>query len=172
MKEIPSRIMIIGCPGSGKSTFARKLRDIVGYPLYYLDMIYHKPDRTTHTREEFDASLAEMLSGETWIIDGNYSRTVEARLECADAVIFFDLPTEVCVSGIEGRVGTVRADMPWVELEVDPEFRSYVERFKTETAPKLYEKLEGYKDRVKLTVFSSRAEADEFLSRLARDING
>ena len=45
MREYGSRIIVIGCPGAGKSTFARKLRDKTGLPLYYLDMLYHKPDR-------------------------------------------------------------------------------------------------------------------------------
>ena len=49
-----TKIMIIGSPGSGKSTFARKLRDKTGLPLFYLDMIKHKPDRTTISSEEFD----------------------------------------------------------------------------------------------------------------------
>ena len=39
------KVLILGCPGAGKSTFARKLRDKTGLPLYYLDMIWHKPDR-------------------------------------------------------------------------------------------------------------------------------
>lgn len=52
------RIMIIGSPGSGKSTFARKLRDKSGLPLFYLDMIKHKPDRTEIPRDEFNIKLA------------------------------------------------------------------------------------------------------------------
>ena len=32
------RIIVIGSPGAGKSTFARQLRDITGLTLYYLDM--------------------------------------------------------------------------------------------------------------------------------------
>ena len=51
------KIIIIGCPGSGKSTFARKLSDITNIPLYHLDMIWHKPDKTTLTKEEFDEQL-------------------------------------------------------------------------------------------------------------------
>ena len=41
-----NRIVIIGCPGAGKSTFARKLAAKTGLPLYYLDMIWHRADRT------------------------------------------------------------------------------------------------------------------------------
>ena len=55
------KVLILGCPGAGKSTFARKLRDKTGLPLYYLDMIWHKPDRTTITKQEFDAKLSEII---------------------------------------------------------------------------------------------------------------
>ena len=55
------KVLILGCPGAGKNTFARKLRDKTGLPLYYLDMIWHKPDRTTITKQEFDAKLSEII---------------------------------------------------------------------------------------------------------------
>lgn len=55
------RIIVIGSPGAGKSTFSRQLRDKTGLPLYYLDMIWHLPDRTTITKDEFDEKLAEIL---------------------------------------------------------------------------------------------------------------
>ena len=62
------KVLILGCPGAGKSTFARKLRDKTGLPLYYLDMIWHKPDRTTITKQEFDAKLSEIIKQEEWIM--------------------------------------------------------------------------------------------------------
>lgn len=34
------KVIAIGCPGSGKSTFSRKLSKLTGLPLYYLD-IFH-----------------------------------------------------------------------------------------------------------------------------------
>ena len=52
------KILVIGCPGAGKSTFARKLREKLSFPIYYLDMIWHKPDRTTCSREEADHYLS------------------------------------------------------------------------------------------------------------------
>lgn len=57
-----NRIMVIGCPGSGKSTFARGLRDITGLPLYYLYMIWHKSDKTNISREEFDLRLSKIIN--------------------------------------------------------------------------------------------------------------
>lgn len=74
------KAIVIGSPGAGKSTFARHLRTQTGLPLYYLDMLWHKPDQTTVTRAEFDTKLAELLKMDRWIIDGNFQRTLETRL--------------------------------------------------------------------------------------------
>ena len=82
------KVLILGCPGAGKSTFARKLRDKTGLPLYYLDMIWHKPDRTTITKQEFDAKLSEIIKQEEWIIDGNYGRTLEMRFKECDTRLY------------------------------------------------------------------------------------
>ena len=73
------KIIIIGCSGSGKSTFARKLSAKINIPLYYLDMIWYKPDKTTLTKKEFDEQLGALLDKDMWIIDGNYQRTLEMR---------------------------------------------------------------------------------------------
>lgn len=80
--------MVIGSPGAGKSTFSRKLRESTGLPLYYLDTIWHKPDRTNISKEEFDTRLMEIVKKERWIIDGNYQRTLKKRLERCDMVFF------------------------------------------------------------------------------------
>ena len=76
-----SKIIIIGCPGSGKSTFAKELNNIYNVPLYHLDLIWNKPDKTTISREEFDQILSEIFEEEQWIIDGNYQRTLERRIK-------------------------------------------------------------------------------------------
>lgn len=66
------KAIVIGSPGAGKSTFARKLRDATNLPLHYLDMLWHKPDQTNISTEEFEIRLAEILKRDKWIIDGNY----------------------------------------------------------------------------------------------------
>ena len=72
LKFIVLRVFVIGCSGSGKSVFARRLAAITCLPLYYLDMIWHRADRTTISRAEFDRELAEILAGNHWISDGNF----------------------------------------------------------------------------------------------------
>lgn len=157
------RVLVIGCPGAGKSTFARRLRDGTGLPLHYLDMLWHRPDRTNLSPEEFDARLAGILEGERWIIDGNYLRTLETRLRRCDTVFLLDLPVETCLAGAEARVQTVREDMPWVETEFDPEFRQYILDFPREQLPRVYQLLEHYRKGIHLVILKSREEADRYL---------
>ena len=156
------RILIIGCPGSGKSTFARALQKQLGLPLYYLDRMYWNADRTTVSKEEFRSRLCEVLAQKEWIIDGNYKSTMEMRMEACDTIVFLDYPTEVCLGGIEARRGKERPDMPWVEVEEDDAFMEYIRTFREEHRPQILALLERYDDR-RILVFSDRAEAEVFL---------
>lgn len=160
------RILVIGSPGSGKSTFSRKLRDRTGLPLYYLDMIYHNPDRTTVSQEEFDKKLLDILGSEQWIIDGNYRRTLPLRVESCTAVILFDLPVEQCLEGAAERIGHAREDLPWLETEFDPDFRQYILDFQKNQIPKIYELLAKYERSRAITIFHSRKEADDWIDKL------
>lgn len=162
-----ARVLIIGSPGAGKSTLARGLRDALGLPLVYLDTIWHKPDGTNVTHAEFDARLAKALAGECWIIDGNYLRTLERRLERCDTVIFLDLPVEVCLAGAAVRIGQPREDLPWQEDALDPEFADYIRRFPTEQRPEIVEMLAGWHNRRRIVTLHSHTEADAFLARLS-----
>ena len=120
------KVIIIGSPGAGKSTFARKLREKTGLPLYYLDLIWHRPDQTNISREEFDTRLKEIMAEDRWIIDGNYLRTLEMRIQACDTIFLLDYPADVCLQGAEERIGTKREDLPWVEQEFDGEFRQWI----------------------------------------------
>ena len=160
-----NKIIIIGSPGSGKSTFARKLRDKTGIPAYYLDMLFHKPDKTTVCREKFDAKLYEIIKLPEWIIDGNYQRTLALRFEACTDVFFFDIPVEQCLEGAASRVGQTREDMPWAELEFDEDFRQYILDFPKDQLPGIYDLAERYQDSRNITVFRSRADADAWLSQ-------
>lgn len=158
------RAIVIGCPGSGKSTFSRALRDLTGIPLIHLDALYWKPDKTTVTREEFDEKLNAAMNNESWIIDGNFQRTLETRIERCDTVFFLDIPTDICLDEISSRKGQPRSDMPWVENEdeADNELEDFVKAFETDGKPFILTLLKRYPDK-KVYKFTSRAEIDKFL---------
>ncbi len=158
------KVIIIGCPGSGKSTFGRKLKQITGLPLYHLDMMFWNVDRTTVSKEIFIERLRKAMSNSKWIIDGNYSSTMEMRIKECDTVFFLDYPTNVCVEGIELRKGKPRSDMPWINDDgTDKDFIAFVKNYNLESRPKVINLLERYSTK-NIIVFKSRTESEEYLS--------
>lgn len=164
------KIIVIGCPGSGKSTFSRELHKITKIPLVHLDMLFWNEDKTTVERFVFLKKLEDALKKSHWIIDGNYASTMEMRLKECDTVFFLDYEKELCLKGIEERRGKNRPDIPWVETEEDAEFINFIERFNTQSRPQIIELLEKYSDK-KLFVFKNREEADKFLRDFKININ-
>ena len=161
------KVIVIGCPGSGKTTFSEKLHDITDLPLYYLDAIWHKPDKTHISRENFDKSISEIFNVSEWIIDGNYNRTIEMRLQECDTVFLFDLPSEVCIQGATDRLGKGRYDLPWIEKELTPSFKQSIVEFPFNSLPIIYELIEKYRKGKQVIVFKSREDADEFLKSIS-----
>lgn len=157
------KVIVIGCPGSGKSTFARKLGQITGLPLYHLDMMYWNDDRTTVSKEIFLNRLKDVLNMPKWILDGNYISTMEMRLCECDTVFFLDYDTNVCLEGIQARVGKHISDMPWVENNIDFEFENFVKDFNTQTRPEVVKILDKYSGKNIIT-FTSREQADRYIS--------
>lgn len=162
-KEVGNRILVLGCAGSGKSTFARRLHDYTELPLIHLDNVWWRADRTHITEEEFDRKLESFLHSEKWIIDGDYSRTYEVRVRSCDTVIFLDYSEKECMEGITGRIGKARSDIPWTEVQLDPELVELVHKYQKENKPVLFSLLEKYPDK-KVFVFKTRSQADEWLS--------
>lgn len=159
------KAIIIGCLGAGKSTFARKLSDKMHLPLYYLDMLWHKPDRTTVDRNIFDEKLKEIVLKEKWIIDGNYGRTLEMRIQWCEAIFLLDFPVEECLAGAKSRIGKQRVDMPWIETQFDEEFKQWIMDFPKNELPIIYELLDRYKGEKSIYVFHSRADIEDYLSK-------
>ena len=157
------KVIVIGSPGAGKSTFSRKLRDATGLPLYYLDMIWHRPDKTNISREELTARQEEIIKTPKWIIDGNYLSTMELSLKNCDTVFFLDYPLEVCLAGAKARIGTKREDIPWIETEFDQEFKQWILDFPKDQLPIIYQLLEKYKKNRTVHIFKSREEAEHYL---------
>lgn len=166
MEKKMKKIIVIGSPGAGKSVFSKKLRDITNIQLYHLDMLYHKKDGTHISKEELEEKLIEIFKKDSWIIDGNYQRTIEMRLKECDTVFLLDFPTEVCIEGAKSRVGKKREDLPWIEEKLDENFKQVISNFSKEKLPRIYELLDKYKDEIDINIFKSRDEADNYIQKI------
>ena len=160
------KAIIIGCPGSGKTTFAEKLGAITKLPVHHLDAIWHKPDGSHIPREDFDEHLSEIFAAPEWIIDGNYSRTMEMRLQQCDSVFLFDLPTALCLQGAAERLGKPRRDLPWTETSLSPALRQSIEKFPFDNLPGIYALLKQYQQGRQIVVFHTREDAGDYLKAL------
>ena len=109
------RILVIGSPGAGKSTLSHELAARTGLPLFHLDKLFWLPGWVERDRDEGRAELAQVLSGERWIIDGNYGSTMPMRIARADTVVWLDYPTWLCLGRVFKRWwmyrGKARPDM-------------------------------------------------------------
>lgn len=166
MRNKMLKVIIVGCPGSGKSTFAKKLSNIVNIPLYHLDMIKWSADKTTISKEEFDEKLKNILKKDKWIVDGNYQRTLEMRLKECDTMFLLDFSLEECILGAKSRIGTKRSDFPWIEENLDEEFKQVIIDFPKKKLPQIYELIEKYKMNKNIIIFKTREQVDNYLEML------
>lgn len=161
------RIIIIGSPGSGKSTLSQKLSDKLRLPVVHLDKLWWKSGWVESSREEFDQKLDAVLNEDKWIIDGNFSRTLPKRLERADTVIFLDYPTLTCVYRVLKRIvtcrGKTRDDMAeGCPERFDLEFLKYVFSFRKKNRDKILSLLEGANDK-KIIVIRNNLELEKLV---------
>lgn len=167
------KIAIIGSGGSGKSTMARRLGDITGIKVYHLDKLFWKPGWESITREELTEKIKGIMLEDSWIIDGNYSSTMEMRMEEADTVIYLDFPSISCLWGITKRrfmyANKERPDITaGCNEKLDWQFVSWVLTFRRRNRKKLLGLIEKYKEGRMMVILKNRRQVESFLASLAK----
>ncbi len=165
------KVIVIGSPGAGKSTFAKELAQKTKLPLYHLDQIWWRENWTHISREEFNNIHAELISQDEWIIDGDYNRTRAARINACDTIFYLRYPRTVCFFGAMKRAlknrGKSRSDMAEGCVEhFDREFRRYIWNFDKTRGEDIRKALSSCDADVH--IFRSRKEAKKFLDGIQK----
>ncbi len=165
-------MLILGCGGSGKSTFSLKLAAATGLDLFHLDSLYWKPGWNHTPAAEWEATVRELIARDSWIIDGSYYGTLDLRLQRADAVILFDLPRVVCIwrvfkRRLQNLRGTNRPGMP----EGCPEriywsFLKWVWRYRETNRPLVLDKLAHFSAQGQVFTVANSRQAERLLEEL------
>lgn len=160
--------MIIGCSGAGKSTFSRALNSITKVELIHLDQYYWKPNWKEINTKNWEKIVQQFANKPKWIIDGNYSGTIDIRIQKSDTIIYLDYSTFICLKNVIIRTlkywGKKRPDMPdGCKERFDLEFFLYVATFNLKRRKKLLEKLSAVKNKKNVLIFRNYKQANKFL---------
>lgn len=136
------RIMVVGCPGSGKSTVAIRIAQKLDLPVVHLDKIHYAPGWQERTKAEKKRLATRVEQADRWVIDGNLSATYPHRLSRADCCVWLDIPLRIRLWRLlKRRLSGARLGLPRGSPDqLSLEFIKYVLRSDRLTRPK-YQKL-------------------------------
>ena len=167
------KVLVIGSGGAGKSTFARRLGARLKTEVIHLDSIYWQPGWVEPPKAVWRKTVEELLKREAWVMDGNYSGTLDLRLPACDTVIFLDLPRSVCLWRVMKRLARYRnRSRPDMANECPEkfnlEFLRWVWNYPKVSRPKVMERLRADPENKRVVRLRSRREVEKFLHGVGR----
>jgi adenylate kinase family enzyme len=163
------RVMVVGPPGAGKSTFARRLAAKVALPLIHLDFHYWHSGWQPSDLSEWRERVTTLATATEWIMEGNYSNTFDLRMPRADTVIWLDYPRAVYLRRVLLRIvkdyGRTRPDLPeGCPEQFDAEFLRFVWNFPAEYRPRIVDGIATLGAHLQTIRLANDREADDFLA--------
>jgi adenylate kinase family enzyme len=177
MQNINKKIAIIGCSGSGKSTLATKLGDVLKLNVVHLDAHFWHPGWVPTPEDKWIEITEKLMAQESWIMDGNFSGTMDMRLKVADTIIFMDFPRTICLWRIIKRrfqnFGKSRPDVGpgCPERFLGAAFFELLNgiwNYPKKQQPVILEKLRAYAEGRHIITLSSPADVTRFLEDARR----
>ena len=157
------RVLVLGSGGAGKSTFSRQLSKRTGLPVIHLDSFFWNSGWIETPAAEWNPLVSELSGRAEWIMDGNYSGTIDVRMNHADTVVFLDYNRLTCIFGVIRRVitnfGQVRIDMPeGCHERFSLEFMKWIWNYPSRSRPVIMRALLKAPPSVSIHIIKSRSE--------------
>lgn len=164
------RILVIGSGGAGKSTFAKRLGEILELKVIHLDSLFWSSGWVEMPKDQWRAMVEELIKGESWILDGNYGGTLDLRLAACDGVIFLDMPRMICLKRVFKRRMShrkqSRPDMaPGCPERINLEFIKYIWDYPRTKKPAVLKKIESCSETKTVAILRSQADIEGFLAK-------
>lgn len=168
------RIMVIGGPGSGKSTLGRKLGAQLGLPVVHMDPIYWLGDWVERDKAEAMRMAKEVADGPEWVFEGNHSASMAYRAERADLIVFLDMPRALRMWRILWRslryYGRTRPDMgPNCPERFDRTFLKFCWTYDRDGRLRALGFVDDWRDRRRVRILTSRRQVAAFLAEIDRE---
>ncbi len=165
------KILVIGSSGSGKSVFSRRLGAVTGLPVVHLDQHYWRPGWVEPPKAVWREQVEEFLQRDSWIIDGNYSGTMELRLEHCDTAIFLDFPRHVCTWRVIKRAiryrGRNRPDLAFgCPEKLDWEFLKWTWAYPDRSRVSVIERLSRVGSAISIVELRTNQQVNDLLKSL------
>jgi|SRR5579884_2368274 adenylate kinase family enzyme len=100
------RIVVVGTSGSGKTTLARQLGALLSIPSVELDALHWEPNWTPASLPVLRERVQSALSGNGWVVDGNYNKLRDLTWERADTIVWLDYSLGVIMARLLRRTFT------------------------------------------------------------------
>lgn len=165
------RVLIIGPGGAGKTTLSLALAQRTGLPLVHLDRLYWGPDWTALDSEAWRDTVRQAMAQPAWILDGNYGSTLHERIQCADTVVFLDLPPWLCAVRVVRRWWTYRSrprpSRPdGCQERITPAFLWWILTYRRRRRPQIIKWLAETSPGTQAIVLRSQSQVDTWLASL------
>jgi adenylate kinase family enzyme len=167
------KVLVIGSGGAGKSTFARRLGQLLRIEVIHLDALYWNAGWVETPKPVWAETVAELVQRDAWIMDGNYSGTFDIRLKACDAVIFLDMPRLICLWRVLKRLVIYRKrnrpDMAaGCREKLNGEFLLWIWNYPKRTRPKIVAWMRENAGGKKVIWLRSPVEVQKYLADVSK----
>jgi adenylate kinase family enzyme len=178
--EMPTRtmkrVLILGPSGSGKSTLCERVGRRLNLPIIHLDRYYWNPGWLETEHDEWKQKVRHLISGDSWVMDGNYTSTLVMRSGRADTIIFIDIPRRLSYLRVLLRFlryrGNSRPDLAEdCPEKIDRDFLEWIWHYPSTRRPAILRFLKRLESSKNIIVLKGQHEIERFVGSLASNWN-